>query len=84
VTLTIELPDEAAAVLREDAAVQGRDAAEVAAERLAALYARVEPEAVAALAQGFADLAVGDTGMPLEEFIAERRRRRAAVSKPNG
>jgi hypothetical protein len=36
-------------------------------------------DAVAALGEAFADMDAGDTGQPIEEFMREFRKRRAAV-----
>jgi predicted transcriptional regulator len=85
-TIVLNLPTDLEAALRADAEAQGRPAETIATERLAAFYeyenAEPEPEAIEAIAQGFANLDAGERGMPLEEYVAEvmeRRRRRDAA-----
>jgi predicted transcriptional regulator len=85
-TITLSLPPDLEAALRADAEAQGRPAETIATERLADFYeyegAEPEPDAIEAIAQGFANLDAGERGMPLEEYVAEvmkRRRQRDAA-----
>lgn len=84
-TLTIELPETALAHLEADAQAQGRPVAEVAGERLAALYSgrgklevdRLDADDVAAVERGLADMEAGRT-QSLEDYEAAVAHRRAS------
>ena len=72
-TLTIDLPDDALAALRADAEANGRDVADLAAERLAEMYLPLgedEDDLVAAVNEALDQLDAGQH-RPLEEFAAE-------------
>lgn len=69
-TLTLDLRPETLAALQADAQAQGRDVAEVAAQRLDALYH--DEASLVALGQGFADLDAGRT-LSLDEARADFR-----------
>jgi plasmid stability protein len=78
--VTLYLPADVEAAMRADAEAQGFSAEAVATEPLTAFYehenAEPEPEAVAVIAQGFANLDAGERGTLLEEYVAEVKARR--------
>lgn len=69
-TLTINLPEETLASLRADAGAQGRSTEEVAAERLAALYANADNDETAAVEEALAELERGQS-RPFAAFADE-------------
>lgn len=69
-TLTINLPEETLASLRADAGAQGRPAEQVAAERLAALYANADNDETAAVEEALAELERGQS-RAFDTFAAE-------------
>lgn len=75
-TLTIELTEETLAALQADAGAQRRPAEQVAADRLAALYADQDDEE-AAINEALDELEAGKS-RPFEEFAQEFSSRFAA------
>ncbi len=75
-TLTIELPEEILTALQADAGAQGRSAEQVAADRLAALYAD-QKDKESAINEALDEMESGK-GRPFEEFAQEFSSRFAA------
>jgi len=75
-TLTIELPEEILTALQADAGAQGRSAEQVAADRLAALYAD-QNDKESAINEALDEMEAGK-GRPFEEFAQEFSSRFAA------
>ena len=81
-SLTIDLTPETLEALQAEAEAKGRTPEELAAEAVAALYAvapahRFDPELIAALREGIADIEAGRE-TDFADYVAERRAARSA------
>lgn len=72
-TIMIDLPGDTLAALKADAKAQGRNAEDVAAEHLAALYVQ-EDDLDAVLEEAFTQMEAGQA-QPFEEFAEGLRAR---------